>query len=124
FYSRRRGRPACSCCVGSPSKASRSRSRDSASLASLLHVLLNEFLRVFFQDVVDFIQQGVELFLELLALLRDVGGCLRLSLLGVLLAGCAALLLGAAAAISGHRASLPCVEAMFCFPPPVLAAMR
>ena len=42
-------------------------------LSPFLHVVLDEFFGVFFEDVVDFIDQLVDVFLKLLAGLDDLG---------------------------------------------------
>jgi hypothetical protein len=46
----------------------------SASLAPSLHVILDKFLGVFFQDLIDFIDQGIHVVLELFALCSQVAG--------------------------------------------------
>src|SRR6266498_2994269 len=71
-------------------------------LAPFLHVLLHELLGVLLQHLVDLVQEGVELLLQLLALLGDLGRGLNVSLLRFLLAMRTPLLLGAAAVFC-HR---------------------
>src|SRR5436853_134783 len=46
-------------------------------LAAALDVALDEFLGVLFEDVVDLVQQLVDVFLDLLALLGDLGAGAR-----------------------------------------------
>ncbi len=46
-------------------------SRESALLSPFLHVILDEFFGVFFENVVDFIDQLVDVFFEFLAGLDD-----------------------------------------------------
>src|SRR6185503_14855549 len=48
-------------------------SRSGALLAAALNVALDEFLGVFLEDLVDLVQEVVEVFLQLLALLGQLG---------------------------------------------------
>src|SRR6266508_1173709 len=70
--------------------------------APFLHVLLHELFGVLLEHVVDLVEQGVQLLLELLALLGYLGRRLNVRLLGFLLAVRAPLLLGATTVL-GHR---------------------
>src|SRR6266487_424256 len=70
--------------------------------APFLHVLLDELFGVLLEHVVDLVEQGVKLLLELLALLGYLGRRLNVRLLGFLLAVRTPLLLGAATVL-GHR---------------------
>src|SRR6266487_3227427 len=54
--------------------------------APFLHVLLDELFGVLLEHVVDLVEQGVKLLLELLALLGYLGRRLHVRLLGFLLA--------------------------------------
>jgi len=47
--------------------------RESVSLSPFLDVILDEFFGVFFKNVVDFIDQLVDVFFELLSGLDDLG---------------------------------------------------
>src|SRR5574341_599321 len=70
--------------------------------APFLHILLHELFGVLLQHVVDLVEQGVKLLLELLALLGYLGRRLNVRLLGFLLAVRAPLLLGPTTVL-GHR---------------------
>src|SRR6266498_1567994 len=70
--------------------------------APFLHVLLHELFGVLLEHVVDLVEQGVQLLLELLALLGYLGRRLNVGLLGFLLAVRTPLLLGATTVL-GHR---------------------
>ena len=48
-------------------------SRESALLSPFLHVILDEFFSVFFQNVVDFIDQLIDVFFHPLTGLNDFG---------------------------------------------------
>src|SRR5262245_14134141 len=61
--------------------------------APFLHVLLHELFGILLEHVVDLVEQGVKLLLELLALLGHLGRRLNIRLLGILLAVRAPLLL-------------------------------
>src|SRR5262249_60651881 len=52
-------------------------------LSAALHVALDELLSVFLQDLVDLVQEVVQIFLELLSLLRQLGASRTTGVLAV-----------------------------------------
>src|ERR1700712_3816864 len=76
------------------------------SLPAFLYIAADEFLRIFFQHVVNFIQNGVDVLGQFLVALGDLGVGRSLDLVGLLARTCGALL---PAGVPGGHAALRCL---------------